>query len=193
MKLHLCCGTVYLKDYINVDIQGYFKNNSSEVGLLEIPTSIDNYYRNPLKSEPLSKRGHFVIDERVDILVPWPWKENTISEIVMIQSLEHFLPHECKFIISECYRVLQLGGRLLLDVPDIPASVKKWQALDINIEFLNRLIYCNHKDKYSIHKICFTEGSLTDLLLYNGNKWGITFKEIVEHEYPTIGLEAIKQ
>ncbi len=188
MKLHLCCGTVYLKNYLNVDIQGFIKGKNPETQINE--TTFDKYYKYPLRVNPLTKRGNFVVDQKVDLLIPWPWPDNSISEVVMVQAVEHFLPDECQFIVSEIYRVLSKGAAFVFDFPDIVKTVEENKN---DYDNLNRLVYCNHKDKYSIHKTAYNAESFEALLNLGNREWSnIEFKEVVKHEYPTIGGVSVK-
>lgn len=188
MKLHICCGTVYLKNYLNIDIQGFVKGEHPETPPNE--TTFEAYYKFPLRTNPLTKRGNFVIDQQLDLLIPWVWYDGSIEEIVMIQALEHFLPDEVLFIIGEVYRVLEKGGKFIFDFPDIVETVKQYEN-DFNM--LNRLVYCNHKDQYSIHKCAYNKKTFNDVLVLDDRNWeSVEFKEVVKHEYPTIGGIAIK-
>ena len=63
------------------------------------------------------------IDEVVDLTVlPWKWSNNSVDKIYMIHTLEHF--ENPKAILSECHRILKVGGILEIIVPhssSIPA------------------------------------------------------------------------
>lgn len=191
MKLHLCCGTVYLEDYLNIDIQGFLKSEAEALSLQFNKTTIDRYYRNPLKSQPLSKRGNFVVDAKIDLLLPWPWEDDSADEILMIQSIEHFLPDEAEFLISEVYRVLKKGARFIFDFPDIVKTVLDYSQKDF--KFMSRLIYCNHKDMYSVHKSAYNEETFTELLNNNNRLWSsIEWECLIKHDYPVIGGIATK-
>jgi ubiquinone/menaquinone biosynthesis C-methylase UbiE len=185
MKLHICCGDVYLQGYINVDIQGNIEHN-------EIGTTLDNYYTKPFSKTPRQgkDRNFFPVDLKLNILEPWPWKNNEIDEIVMIQALEHFTREEAKFVIGEIYRILKIGGVFILDFPDIIKTFRKYKN-DFN--YLTRLIYCTYIDQYSIHKTAYDKKTIKTLLKENGRKWFIEFKSLVDHDYPTIGVFSIKK
>lgn len=188
MKLHLCCGTVYLKNYLNIDIQGFVKGEHPEISPNE--TTFENYYQFPLRSNPLTKRGNFIVDHKLDLLIPWMWYEDSIDEVVMIQAVEHFLPDEVLFIIGEIHRVLKVGGKFIFDFPDIVETIE--QNKD-DFSMLNRLVYCNHKDQYSIHKCAYNEKTFNEVLISDNRNWQtVEFKEVVKHDYPTIGGIAIK-
>lgn len=184
MKLHICCGTVYLEGYLNVDIQGTIVD-----GVKPDATTFDKYYKYPLGEKPKELRGNFKVDSNFDLLEGWPW--NDVEEIVMIQAIEHFLPGEAEFMISEVHRVLMHGGKFVFDFPDIVKTVGVYGTTDFAM--MNRLIYCNHKDQYSVHKCAYNEKTFFDLLCNNGRDWfDIEFKEVVAHDYPTIGGVATK-
>jgi len=186
MRLHLCCGTVYLKGYVNVDIQGTVKD-----GKQPDETTFDNYYKYPLEREPKKERGGFVVDSNQDLLKSWPWSSNGVEKIVMIQAIEHFLPEEAEFLISEVHRVLRPGGMYYFDFPDIVKTVKVYK--DEDFEMMNRLIYCNQKDIYSVHKCAYNERSFSELLFRKGRSWdSVKYKGIVGHDYPVIGGIAVK-
>lgn len=189
MKLHLCCGTVYLNGYLNVDIHGYLKKEAAEIGLKGESTTFDQYYTKPLSRTPLEQRGQFIVDQRVDLLQEWPWGDESASKIVMIQSLEHFLPEECLFLLREINRVLKPGGAFIFDFPDVVRTVLDYYEQDF--EQMIRLLYCNHKDKYSIHKIGFNKRMFRHMLMTTGSWAEIEFKKVVEHDYPVIGGIAI--
>jgi len=187
-KLHICCGSVYLDGYCNVDIQGK-KRKPDEV--VKNKSTLKNYYNNPLNKVPKEDRGKFVVDEKWNILSLWPVKSESVKSIIMIQSIEHFLPSEAEYIVNEVYRVLIPGGEFKFDFPNIVKTVHDYSEVDF--DFMTRLIYCNHKDKYSIHKCCYNEEKFTNLLEFNNRKWSkIEFKDIIEHEYPVIGGIATK-
>lgn len=186
MKLHLCCGTVYLDGYVNVDIQGYVVTPDQ----VHAKTTKDRYYVHPLRERPLARRGHFPVDMKVDLLIPWPWRDNSADEILIVQALEHFLPDEAEFIMEEIYRVLKIGGEFAFDVPDIVATAIKYQD---NWQMLNRLIYCNHKDAYSVHRTAYNEEYIKKFLANSSRVWSaVEFRNIVKHDYPVIGVKAIK-
>ena len=57
-----------------------------------------------------------VADLSVDLTVmPWPWGNNSVDEILMQQVLEHFDRPE--LILAEAYRILKPGGKITVEVP----------------------------------------------------------------------------
>ena len=183
MKLHLCCGDVYLEGYFNVDITGLLSYTVTDNPNV---TTLSQYYKYNFKQDTPRV---FIIDKQMNILDRWDFEDKSIEEVVMISAIEHFPKLEAEYIVSEVKRVLQPGGKFIFDFPDILGDVK-WYA-ESNPEFLMELIYCNHKNKYSIHHWGYTVKTANTLL---GDGWvSITEKTIVVHDYPMTGIVAVKE
>ena len=181
MKVHLCCGDVYLAGYANCDVDGELASESA----VDIPArTLENYYSNRLVGH---KQTTFV-DRRFDITkFPWPFTDESVDELVMIQAIEHFDYPTAQKIIDEILRILVPGGKLLIDFPDVEGAIAKYAKTDP--EFMIRFIYCNHKNQYSVHHWGYTKETFPKLL---GFGWEYEFREIVHHLYPVIGCEATK-
>lgn len=55
---------------------------------------------------------------RVDLSkMPWPWKDNDVDEILMLDFLEHFPYRKTSSILEEAWRVLKPGMPLIVQVP----------------------------------------------------------------------------
>lgn len=189
LKLHLCCGTVYLQGYVNCDHDGklaLFHSKEKEIN----ETTLDKYFKYPLELDSSKRiRREFVIDCKMNILEKWPFEDNSISEIVMINGFEHFwytkdIPH----IVNEVKRVLVKDGEFIVDFPNIKEIVDKYYETD---PFLcMELIYCNHKDMYSIHHFSYTPELFKSLWPEN---YIIEEKTIVKTDHPMIGMIVRKQ
>jgi len=57
------------------------------------------------------------LDVVADLNKPWPWGDNTVSDIHMSHVLEHFTGDERVHIFNEMYRVLIPGGKALIITP----------------------------------------------------------------------------
>lgn len=197
-KVHFCCGDIYLKDYINIDILGFVmaKDGRSALrreGKLEVmdlskgnpnETTLDNYFRYPFGTTARP----FIIDKSHNILTKWPFGDKSLDEVVMISCIEHFHPkEELPHVIKEINRTVKVGGKLVIDWPDIVQQVIKYNQTDPN--FMMELIYCNHKNKYSIHHWGFTEKTFPN---YLGKNWKYEFTPVVNHDYPMMGCIATK-
>jgi SAM-dependent methyltransferase len=185
MKLHICCGDVYLKGYSNWDIKGEIikpgESNPNE-------TTLDRYYIRDFK-ETLGNKGSFIVDYTMNILGPWLLEDNSVDEIVMISAIEHFTKPQAKFITSEVYRVLKPGGKFLVDFPDLKRDILNYY--DSDPDFMAKLIYCNQKDDLSQHKWGYTPESFMDFL--GEDYWDFHQKDVVKHDYPMIGFECTKR
>jgi predicted SAM-dependent methyltransferase len=171
MKAHLACGDVYLRDYVNIDMQG-------SLGPSPTPTTLDAYYN----GRTVGTQGDRWIDLRADVTELPPFEA---EELVAVHILEHFPQAQVPSILKHWYEHLEPGGLLFIDIPDVKQSAM------LNDEWAMRLIYGSQKDAYSFHKSGFTANTLTKYLEDAG------FKEIraerrVTHAYPTIQILATK-
>jgi len=186
-KVHLCAGSVYLKDYENCDIDGTIINLLSENGNL---TTIDKYFKYPFNEKSDDRRRRdFTIDTKMNILAEWPWETGSVDEIVMINCFEHFnhvtdIPH----IINEVQRVLKVGGVFIVNFPDIKKIVDLYYKTD-PYECME-LIYCNHKNQYSIHHFGYTPKTFKKLF---SKSYKIQKKTIVKCDHPMTGMIVTKQ
>jgi predicted SAM-dependent methyltransferase len=179
MKLHLCAGDIYLQGYTNIDITGKLVKNG-----VAHSTTLENYYFD----RAIGRKKPTYIDKKMNILrFPWEFGDASVDEIVMIQAIEHFFIKDARLIIAEIHRLLKVGGRFLVDFPDIETTVREY--MNLNPNFCMRFIYCNHKNRYSVHHWGYTRETFSQLL---GEKWSICFRQIVKHDYPVIGCEATK-
>lgn len=179
MKLHLCCGDVYLRGYYNVDRVGALVGpDTADL----YPTDLEHYYTGRTIGAP---RACFV-DKQMDLTqTPWPFPDHSAEEIVMIQGIEHFPLVTARLIMCEIKRVLKVGGRLLIDFPDIEATVK--QVLPIDTDWGMRHLYGSERNP---HVWGYTRATFRQLL---GSGWSwVEFREIVKHDYPVIGCEAVR-
>ncbi len=190
MKLHLCCGDIYLDGYTNIDVDGIIY----EPELMSNPneTDLEHYFKYPFIEDPVERQKNkrpFLLDRKMNILEAWPFEDDSIEEIVMISCIEHFNPKtELPHIIKEINRVMKAGGQLKTDWPDLKAQMEMYYESDP--DFCMELIYCNHKNQYSIHHWGFTPKTFPK---YLGENWSYEFREVVKHDYPMQGCIATKR
>src|SRR5665213_385361 len=200
-KVHLCCGDVYLSGYENCDIDGFVWDSGKSAAIrttqdefgpesqtLEFlygnpnATTLDKYFKFPFEVDITKRvRRYFIVDTIMNVLEQWHWENGSVDEIVSVSAFEHFehlteLPH----IIKEVYRVLKPGGIWKFDFPDIRGVVRDYH--DSDPEFMAELIYCNHKNKYSVHQWGYTTKSVSKYV--TPDKWSLEFKDVVSHCYP---------
>jgi len=179
-NLHIACGDVYLEGFENLDIEGRVIRHGEENPNL---ATLATYYADRI----IGKKRETIVDKQFKVLDKWNYKNNSVDTIVLICALEHFPLKEAKQIVAEAYRVLKVGGRFLIDIPDIKKQVEL--HIDSDPELCMELIYCNHKNQFSIHHWGYTEETLKKLL---GKNWKFKFGSIVQHNYPVIGCTATK-
>lgn len=95
--------------------------------------------------------------------------DNTVDEIRMSAVYEHIWPHKRHAALKEWYRVLKLGGRLIIDwVPDFEALLWNFGGRGptdefpvFDLEMARRLLYgAAPKVEADLHKDIFTEHKL---------------------------------
>ena len=192
-KVHLTCGDIYLTGYENCDIVGNILEEHTKAmideGIVENinETTLDKYYKFPFEPDFNKRiRRSFILDRLMDIKQAWPWKDNSIDEVVQIASFEHFLHRtEIPHIISEAYRVLKNGGIYKFDFPDVRGIVEQYDD-----DYMMELLYGNHKNIYSSHEYGYTFTSVKEY--FDPKKWTLIQKNTVNHDYPSTGVWATK-
>jgi len=186
-KLHLCCGDIYLKGYENLDIQGTLAEKCSPEDVEANSTTLDQYF----KYDFGSPRRQVIIDGWINLLLPWDgYEDESIDEIVMISAIEHFTEAEAEFIMSEIKRILKTDGVLKIDFPNVYRTIIDY--VDDDPDLCMRLLYCNHKDEFSVHKWGYTPDTFLTLLGDNTEWKEVQFKQnlVVNHDYPMVGCIA---
>lgn len=56
-----------------------------------------------------------------------PYKNGTVDEIIFFHTIEHIRKIFHNVIISECSRVLKLGGKILISYPNFWECAKRWK------------------------------------------------------------------
>jgi SAM-dependent methyltransferase len=188
LKLHLGCGSVYLKDYINVDSNPDFLKENSPTEIFEKNlTTLDKYY----KYKFCKGTGVCVADIKGDIY-SLPFGCNKVDEIVLLHVFEHIPLYNVRGVLNEFNRVLKKGGRFYIAVPDI----KETAGLLYNAktpeeeDWAIRLIHGTQRNKYLHHFCGYTFRSLTSLLSNYGFEKFNLLPNI--NFYPAIHVEAFK-
>ena len=97
-----------------------------------------------------------------DLLNPLPFKDSSIVEVMAQDILEHFIYDDCKFVISEIARVLQVGGVLRVRVPNVDAIIEHFdEDPDVrNIFLYGSTSHRTDSGVFGAHKIGFTKKRL---------------------------------
>lgn len=65
----------------------------------------------------------------------WPFKDNTVAEIIMQHSIEHISYRRLPFVLGEARRVLAPGGKLIIRTPDLRFMVEGYLSGKITKEY----------------------------------------------------------
>lgn len=199
LKLHLGCGDIYLEDYINIDSykEGYSYLAKDRPDLVEEnKTTVERYYKREQSKETLHKKelkGKFCVADRFMDISELDYPENSVDEILTVQTLEHLSRGEAGKALSLWYRILKPGGKLHIDVPDFEETSRQLlaQRTEEEKEWYYRLIFGSQKNEGAFHKDGFSARKLEGMLRGHG------FVNIVQientlHFYPAIIMECVK-
>lgn len=166
MKLHIGCGTIYLKGYFNIDIDPKYLASDAPPKLLEQNlTTIDKYY----KHEFCKGTGVCIADVKagVDDL---PFATESCDEVVLIHVLEHVPSYNISKVLNEINRVLKYKGIFHLGVPDLKETARGLAEARTPEEedWYMRLIYGTQRSEWSHHYCGYTERTIKDLVFAHG-------------------------
>lgn len=197
MKIHLGCGTVYLKDYINCDVKAFnhFLAKDRPDLVAHNITTVDKYYKYDVSRQDIENRIYNKSEVVVDMYAMaglLPFADKLLDEIRCVQVFEHFSIPESKGLLKHWKFKLRKGGKLHIDIPDLDETIKGYyeSKTEADREWFTRLLYGSHKNKYGIHKMMYTKESIKKLLEEFGFKNIKILPNI--HFYPAFAVEAEK-
>lgn len=195
IKLHLGCGTVYLRSWVNCDVEGLMAENNDDI-VQHNGTNIEHYYKYPY-GDPYKDIGNrpcgnmVVMDMQLDIsIIPYSFGDNVVDKILAVSVLEHFTEVDAGLILQEWHRILLPGGYVIISVPDLIKTAKLVKKKDTT-KWAISLIYGSQKNIYSYHKWGYTQTTLMDLCLESGFT-PQSIPNIIKHEYPMFTIKAVK-
>lgn len=203
MKIHCGAGDVYLTPgWLNIDLEipGYSFLASDRPDLVEQNrTTLDHYYRRPYGTPgPYQETTEHhevlcVVDAFMDA-TELPLEDNCVETLLSVQLLEHFTPADAVKVLNEWHRVLQPGGQLIVDVPDLFGIAQRFMYCETSEEndYWIRMIYCSHKNSHAIHKSGYDEHKLTSLLLDVGFRKITDLRNPFNHPYPSLTFSGTK-
>lgn len=193
MKLHVGCGSVYLREWVNVDIPSpsvFLAKERGDLVTKFITSEADYYGRHSDKSADRLRGGPLSQDTVCDVYGSFaflPARPASVSEILARQSFEHLDRQEARQAIGECARVLQPGGRLRIDIPDPDETLKQYRAT--GDEFYIRHLFGPRRDVYGSHTH-YTRQMLIQAVVPFGFQYDGEEKNI--HWYPAFCLKFSK-
>ena len=75
----------------------------------------NNKVKNSIGMDKVELEGVDVVHDLLSI--PYPFEENSFKVIYLRHVIEHFKIEDINIILSECYRILSLNGKLIITVP----------------------------------------------------------------------------
>jgi len=117
------------------------------------------------------KNGFLNVDARplptVDIIADikdLPFENESVDEIFTTNVLEHFNYEDSKRVLTESYRVLKIGGKIEIIVPDLEMIIEKYKNGEIDFEKFNMWIYGAQTYSYDYHRNCWDFKNLKKIL-----------------------------
>jgi predicted SAM-dependent methyltransferase len=182
-KLNLGCGSVYLKGYKNVDVQGELSDSLLMSEIANNLTTSDDYYKNRMYST--SPRRRMIVDEIADFS-HLPYMPNSIHKILCVQALEHIHPANLERTLTHWWNLLKANGILILSVPDTHATL---QLIRDDPEKAIRFLQGSLADEYASHLSWFSPETLKRMV----SQAGFIVEDLPNpHPYPAIVIRAVK-
>ncbi len=193
-KLHIGCGTVYLDDWINVDVPSSDCHLATDRPDLvdKYRTTSDNYYARHKKTVEDLRKGplhqEYVCD-RYGSYEFLPAAPGTITEILARHSFEHLSITEARRALVLMNRILAADGQLVLDVPDHEATLRLYR--ETGDEFFVRHLLGPRRNDWGFHCMSFTPERLDGLLHDYG--FSLIADEPNIHVYPAFCHRYVKR
>lgn len=200
IKLHVGCGTCYLKEYINIDIKGprmFYAYERPDL-VAQYETTEDKYYaRHEISDLSRFRAGPREVQAVCDVDASFqklPFPDNFADEILSRQVFEHLSITEAKVAVLECLRVLKPGGLLRIDVPDTHETLNKLAETGDPF-FARHFLGPISKGDTGYHCVAYTREALRNLVEYqfDSRKCYSRFTLIEEesniHIYPALCLK----
>jgi SAM-dependent methyltransferase len=190
MKLHLGCGRVYLRGYVNIDGSADYLADRCPQHILEsVATDPEEYYKCGFnKGAP-----YVVVDRTCELSQPLPYGSGVVETVRMEQVLEHFPSYMVGHLFNEVHRVLEPKGVLVVGVPDVKETARMLVEAETpeDEDWSIRLLYGTQRNTYSHHYCGYVQRTLKALLKKHG--FG-QFEELPNINcYPVIRLRAVKE
>jgi SAM-dependent methyltransferase len=128
INLNLGCGACVVDGWMNVDCA---------VGARMVKIPGFRAVNRRLKIFAMDWDSRIILH---DLTKRFPWKDDSVDIIYSSHTLEHFSAKEGRLFISECFRVLKVGGIIRLLVPDLSHIVLEYTKGRLRAdEFLEEL------------------------------------------------------
>lgn len=189
MKLHVGCGAVLLRDWVNVDLplpHVFLTKERPDLVERFITDEADYYSRHRDKNAETLRGGPVTHETVCDIYGSFgflPARNGSVSEILSRQVFEHLDRREAAQALDECQRALQRNGVLRIDVPDANETIRQYR--ETGDEFFLRHLFGPRRNEYGCHRH-YTKEMLARLVEDHGFKF--VREEPHPHFYPAFCL-----
>lgn len=136
---------------------------------------LEGFYNVDAVRHPKAPRDPELIYEmRFDggkLIEPMPLPDECADELCSFHVLEHFFRYDADAVISEWKRVLKIGGKLILELPNIEAAARNLLA-GMSDQMSMWPLYgdWSHGSPYMMHRHGYTPKTVTALLAFHGFK-----------------------
>lgn len=172
LKLHLGCFDQVIPGWINTDI-------TPHIFVARVPGLAWFLYRLgkiTKQRHEQHRSGLFRNVRYLDVTKRFPYSDNTFLFVYASHLLEHLLPDQARFCISEIYRVLKPGGVVRIAVPDLDKIIASYDPRNSDF-FLESFFEASQKSEKNRHHWYYNAISLKRLLESAG------FREIYQCEF----------
>lgn len=97
------------------------------------------------------------------IVFPWPFQDNSVSNIFSSEFMEHISYHALPGLLKEAYRVLTPGGKFAFECPDFEGIIAHLVLGGYSTEqdhYMKRGIWGDHSREFDFHRNGLTFGSM---------------------------------
>lgn len=189
-KVHIGCGTVYLRGYINVDVPcpgTFLAVDRPDLVERYITDESDYYGRHKDNTVDVLRKGAMNQEYACDRYGSFhfiPCHDNSVKEVLARSVFEHMSLIEAEKALLEVKRILTDDGVLRLDVPDHEETMKKFK--ESGDDFYIRHLLGPRRTKYGYHCVSYTKDAMKKFLGDNGFEYVNEEQNI--HYYPQFCL-----
>lgn len=99
------------------------------------------------------------------------YPDQSVAEIYLRHVIEHFFEDEIRQLLQNCHRLLEIGGRLIVETPDFARIVEAWSSGALSKQLLNWTLFgftahetTRERDIHMLHKYVFDVELLSTFL-----------------------------
>lgn len=195
MKIHMGCGTIYLRDWTNIDLPATNVFLSKERQDLVAQWGVEEYeYYLKQGKNHIDKfaAGPKITESVCDAYGSFqfiPARDGQVSEILSRQVFEHMDLLHAGEALKECRRVLKHNGLLRIDIPDVDESVRKYRETGEDF-YIRHIVGPREKGTWGHHVMAYTQHELINFC----NNYGFYLQQVEKniHCYPAFCLKFYK-